>query len=197
MTNAGDKTGLPTWLKVVLITLAVVVVGTICLIGAGIWFYKSTIKTEAVDIKKTLDSIVTFKQPLSDDYQYKMALDADFAGARVGVITNKPNKVTMVLAVQNSGDKTLTPQQLVAQIPRGGKFILEKEGTETVAGKQMSYITGKTVDTSGTRLPVFVGSVTLTQPKNHSIFFVANMDEPGTLDQKVTEGFLQNIESLK
>jgi hypothetical protein len=197
MTNAGGKTGLPTWLKIVLITLAVVLIGTVCLIGAGIWLYKSTVKTEAGDIKKTLDSIATFKQPLSDDYQYKMALDADFAGARIGVITHKPDRVTIVLAVQNSGDKILTPQQLVSQIPRGGKFHLEKEGTETVAGKQMTYIAGKTEDASGTQLPVFVGSVNLTQPKNHAVFFVANMDEPGSLDQKVTEGFLQNIESLK
>src|SRR5450432_801802 len=98
MSDAYSKAAVPTWIKFVAATAAVLLVGAIVLIGACIWLYNATIKTDAADVKKNVDSIVTFKHPLSADYIYKLSIDVDFAGIKVGVIQHKPDKVNFVLA---------------------------------------------------------------------------------------------------
>ncbi len=203
MTTADEKKSLPTWLKALLIAGSVLIVCVLVLIGGAIWLYNSSIKTETEDIKKTLASVVTFKQPLSNNYQYKMAIDAAFAGARIGVVTYEPDKLMIMVATQNA--KPLTPQQVVEQFPvapgksasRSSKFVKEKDGEEIVAGQKMPFISGKTVDATGAESQIFVGSIILEQPKQHSVFIVATGDEPKPIDGNVLHEFLQNIESFK
>jgi hypothetical protein len=196
--KSEKKGGMPTWVKVLLIVIAVCVGGSITLMGLGYFLYTSIVKNDSASAQQTVEKIVSFKEPLSKDFKYVMGVDADMFGTKIGVVSHVPDSTNFVVAQTTGADKTVTTKQIVEHLQKDPRaaFSVTKEATANVGGKQFDYVIGKAGQADATR-QIMIGSMTLSQPQAHSVIIVESMEDGGVINQKLTDDFLNNIQSVK
>ena len=205
MTSAQPETGMPKWLKIVLIVGGVFVVISIGTIAA-IFFAAGSVMKDAQDpvkIKQVVASFMSVKDPLPDGFEYKLGLNI-FGQKVVGV--ECPSKDLHLIIGEIKGSNDLSdPEKAINQLTSsaggasGGahskvKFDSEKKGSETVGGRKMSYAVGKTTDEkTDTPHQVFIG---IFEPTDAGTVAIFGSTDKKVYDMEDTEAFLKGIEKI-
>lgn len=205
MTNGEPKTGMPKWLKIVLIVGAVLVVGTIGLIVALGFFVGGVVKDaqDPVKIKQVASSFMTVKDPLPEGFEYKMGLD--IMGNKIIALDNDAQDLKLVIGDLKQADDLDDPEKVINKLSQHSatassgahtsvKFSSEKKGTETVGGRKMSYAIGKTTDEKRNKTSqVFIG---LFEPTPQGTVAIFGSTQKDAYDLEGTETFLKSVEKI-
>ncbi|HEY9757181.1 MAG TPA: hypothetical protein V6C97_18585 [Oculatellaceae cyanobacterium] len=138
------KRALPVWAKFLIAIAIVAFLGVNVLVGIYLWASKTVWKNDPAGVKSSVEKMVNFKSPLSSDYLFKTAFDADFAPVKFAVIIYQPENIEIVLLQIAGNDSSLTPQRVITEHRRsGGKPVFIADGTKEVAGESMTYAIAK------------------------------------------------------
>jgi hypothetical protein len=205
MTSAEPKTGMPKWLKIVLIVGGVFVISSVGLMAA-LFFVGTTMVKDAQDpakIKQVVASFMTVKDPLPDGYEYK--LGADIFGNKIVALNNADKDLKIVIGNLKQVDDLTDPEKVINKLSQhssaagqGGhsnvKFESEKKGSETVGGRKMDYAVGKAVDDKTQQSSqVFIG---LFQPTDKGTVAIFGSTSKEKYDMESTDEFLKSIEKI-
>jgi hypothetical protein len=212
MTNSVEKSGLPGWLKVVLISSVVFIVLSIGLVVGCVSFLTNWSK-EAQDpnrIKQIASSFMKIREPLPDGFKYLLALD--LFGNKIVQFKKQDSDLSIVFCVFKEPTSDMTDNEKLlnkvpsfidpndinakgrSQIPPRRKFELEREGSQLVGGRKMTYAIGKAVDTKrGGSRETFVGRFPATASGCVCIVGTTGKD---TYDIASTNDLLNSIEQI-
>ncbi len=203
MTSEESKGGLPTWAKVLIGLVVVVILAVGGLVVGGIVFFQNASKqwSDPVAINKVAQSIAAFPAPLPEGYKYLMGMD--LAGIKTVTVEHADDKQAIIIMSFPKKDKT-DAQTMVNELYEKGvktqqtqaKFEdVKSKGTEMVAGLSMPYIIGTMTDNTGKKAEGMVGCL-VSETKAETIF-IYGLQPPGApYNLKATLTLLQSIKGI-
>jgi hypothetical protein len=203
MTNGEKKGGLPTWAKVVIGLVVVVILGVGGLIVGGIVFFQSVVKQsqDPVAMARVARAIAQFPDPLPAGY--KLTMGIDLAGVKTVTVEHEADKQLLIMMSFPKKDKR-DAQSIVNELYEHGvqtpqasaKFQeVKSKGTEQVAGQDMPYISGVMTDSTGTKFEGLVACI-VSKDKDETIF-IYGIQQPGApYNLEATMTFLKAIKSI-
>jgi hypothetical protein len=203
MTSEEGKGGLPTWAKVLIGLVIVVILGVGGLVVGGIVFFQNASKqwTDPVAIAKVSQSIADFPEPLPEGYKYLMGMD--LAGIKTVTVEHADDKQTIIIMSFPKKDKT-DAQTMVNELFEKGvktqqtqaKFEdVKSKGTETVAGLSMPYIIGTMTDNTGNKAEGMVGCI-VSETKSETIFIYGMQPQGAPYNLQATLQLLKSIKGI-
>ncbi len=203
MTSGEKRDGMPTWAKVLIALVVVVVVGGISLVVGGVFWMQRTMK-EAQDpaaIARVAQSIAVFQDPLPAGFKFTFGLD--IAGIKTLTVEHQDDMQRLILMSFPKKEKT-DPQELVNALFEKGintpqanaKFeAVESKGVETVAGARMPYMIGSMTDKAGSKFEGFVACL-VSQSREETVFIYGIQPPGAAYNLAGTRLFLQSMKKI-
>lgn len=193
----SQRGAMSTWLKIVLICVVVVIVGTIAL-GAFLFNMGSQFMKTAGDPNagsKTLREIVQVQEPLPEGWKYAFNMNMGDAMKMVSLANKPTDTFVSIIEVPNSkhqsaDDILANPSEAKGLEARG--FTMESRGEESFAGQSMKYIRGS-VSRSGRSSQMEMGVI--TRP-NGKLVMVQTIQPGKDFDPEVTKPLFKQITGL-
>ncbi|MBK9141440.1 MAG: hypothetical protein IPM23_03020 [Candidatus Melainabacteria bacterium] len=196
--------GLATWAKWligVLVALFILTIGGLGLGAIFLWNFSSQ-ATNPENVKKLVDGLVVFEEPLGEDYKYTMGFD--IAGFfTLASVEDETTKTTYSFIKMKAEKEKVTAEEMVEQIasrvPTGSgetsSMAVKDKGTMPVAGIEMPYLTG-VLNSKGTDMPALLGCV---MPSNEKVFLLMalNSDNDRPIDVEAAKAFFSQIKAFK
>jgi hypothetical protein len=213
MTSTAEpqKSGLPGWLKIVLIVGTVFVIGAIGLFAACTMMLKNI--QDPQHVKQIATTFMNISDPPGGGFEY--ALGIDFGAKLVGFV-NKQKNLSICIATFPESKDLDNPEQALNKMDKmtrtggglsGGasttassgasgtkkKFEATNKGTEKVGGREMSYAVGYEINSDGSKAPTFIG---LFPPGPKGSVCIFGQSPGGKYDMDSTNDLLKSINSI-
>jgi hypothetical protein len=207
-TAEPQKSGLPGWLKIVLILGTVFVIGAIGLFAACTMMLNNI--QDPQHIKQIATTFMSINDPPGGGFQY--AIGIDFGAKLVGFV-NKEKDLSICIATFPESKDLDDPERVLnkmdqmtrtsssqntkpastASIGTKKKFEATSKGTEKVGGREMSYAVGYAINSDGSKAPTFIGLFP-PGPKGSVCIFGQSPGDKYDIDS--TNEFLKSINTI-
>jgi hypothetical protein len=210
-TAEPQKSGLPGWLKIVLILGTVFVIGAIGLFAACTMMLNNI--QDPKHIKQIASTFMNINDPPGGGFQYALGIDL---GAKLVGFVNKPKNLSICIATFAESKDLDDPEQALNKMDKmtrsggvqsGGpssmgssgssgvkkKFEATNKGTEKVGGREMSYAVGYEINSDGTKAPTFIG---LFPPGPKGSVCIFGQSPGDKYDMDSTNEFLKSINTI-
>lgn len=203
MTSAEKQGGLPTWAKVLIGIVVLLLVGGGALIIGGVIFMQDFARKsqDPVAITKVAQSMAGFPNPLPPGYQYSMGFD--MAGIKTVTLEHPADKQLLIMMSFPKREKKPVKEIVQEMYEKGvqtpqasARFEQVKEkGEETVAGESMPYIIGQLVDNAGNKFDGMVSC--LVSKDNEKTIFIYGLQQPGSpYNLQTTTSLLKQLKGI-